>query len=59
MLTNEVVIVFLRKTQVLLVADAFLFLLTCICLTAGVNLLTPSGHRQIRDVIATGTDVWA
>jgi len=33
-------------------------LLTCICLTAGVNLLTPSGHRQICD-ITTGIDVWA
>jgi len=33
------------------------FLLTCICLTAGVNLLTPSGHRQIRDVITTGIDM--
>ena len=32
-------------------------LLTCICLTAGVNLLTPSGHRQIRDVIITGIDM--
>jgi len=32
-----------------------MILLTCICLTAGVNLLTPSGHRQIRDVITTGT----
>jgi len=32
------------------------FILTCICLTAGVNLLTPSGHRQIRDVITTGID---
>ena len=31
--------------------------LTCICLTAGVNLLTPSGHRQIRDVITTGIDM--
>jgi len=32
-------------------------LVTCICLTAGVNLLTPSGHRQIRDVITTGIDM--
>ena len=32
-------------------------LLTCICLTAGVNLVTPSGHRQIRDVITTGIDM--
>ena len=32
-------------------------ILTCICLTAGVNLLTPSGHRQIRDVITTGIDM--
>ena len=32
-------------------------MLTCICLTAGVNLLTPSGHRQIRDVITTGIDM--
>ena len=32
-------------------------ILTCICLTAGVNLLTPSGHRQIRDVITKGNDV--
>jgi hypothetical protein len=32
-------------------------ILTCICLTAGVNLLTPSGHHQIRDVITTGIDV--
>ena len=31
--------------------------LTCICLTAGVNLLTLSGHRQIRDVITTGIDM--
>ena len=34
-----------------------LCLLTCICLTAGVNLLTPSGHLQIRDVITTGIDM--
>ena len=34
-----------------------LYMLTCICLTAGVNLLTPSGHRQIRDVITTGIDM--
>ena len=34
-----------------------ILLLTCICLTAGVNLLTPSGHRQIRDVITTGLDM--
>ena len=32
-------------------------MLTCICLTAGVNLLTPSGHRQIRDVITTEIDM--
>ena len=31
--------------------------LTCICLTAGVILLTPPGHRQIRDVITTGIDM--
>ena len=30
------------------------YFLACICLTAGVNLLRPSGHRQIRDVITTG-----
>jgi len=38
----------------------FLFnfsLLTCICLNAGVNLLAPSGHCQIRDVITTGIDM--
>ena len=35
----------------------FLQILTCICLTAGVNLLTPSGHRQIRDVITPGIDM--
>ena len=34
-----------------------IFNLTCICLTAGVNLLTPSGHRQIRDVITTGIEM--
>jgi hypothetical protein len=32
-------------------------LLTCLCFTTGVNLLTPSGHRQIRDVITTGIDM--
>ena len=32
-------------------------ILKCICLTAGVNLLTPSGHRQICDVITTGIDM--
>ena len=32
-------------------------ILTCICLTAGVNLLTPSGHSQIRDVITTWIDM--
>ena len=32
-------------------------MLTCICLTADVNILTPSGHRQIRDVITTGIDM--
>ena len=32
-------------------------LLTFICLTAGVNLLTPLGQRQIRDVITTGIDM--
>ena len=31
-------------------------LLTFICLTAGVNLLTLSGHHQIREVITTGID---
>ena len=34
-----------------------MLILTYICLTAGVNLLTPSGHRQIRDVITTGIDM--
>ena len=33
------------------------FFFTYICLTAGVNLLTPSGHRQIRDVITMGIDM--
>jgi len=32
-------------------------ILTCICLTAGVNLLTPSGHHLIRDVITKGIDM--
>ena len=35
-----------------------LSLLRCIYLTAGVKLLTPSGHRQIRDVITTGIEMW-
>jgi len=39
------------------VSSVFSPFLTCICLTAGVNLLTPSGHRQIRDVITTGIDM--
>ena len=42
------------------ICDTFitiLYMLTCICLTAGANLLTPSGHRQIRDVITTGIDM--
>ena len=34
-----------------------LFLTCIICLTVGVNLLTRSGHRQIRDVITTGIDM--
>ena len=34
-----------------------LAILTCICLIAGVNLLTPSGHRQIRDANTTGIDM--
>ena len=38
-------------------SDPLIFVLTCICLTAGVNLLTPSGHSQIRDVITTGIDM--
>ena len=35
----------------------YIYILTCIRLTAGVNLLTPSGHRQIRDVITAGIDM--
>ena len=55
--THEMTQVFPWSLQYFVVN--FQIILTCICLTAGVNLLTPSGHRQIRDVITMGIDVWA
>ena len=46
-----------RVVMYLFIRCWYKWVLTCICLTTGVNLLTPSGHRQIRDVITTGTDM--
>ena len=45
------------SVQFLRITNLTQILLTCICLTAGVNLLTPSGHRHIRDFITTGIDM--